>query len=213
MTATVLEFRDVTKTFRGTVLFENVSFSLEEGKTYALRGPNGSGKSVLMRLMTRITRPNAGEVIVADRYLGKGRVFPDSFGTMIDGPAYLPSISGLGNLLELARIRNRVSEEEIRALMLTLGLDPDSRKPVRRYSMGMKQKLSICQALMESPDVLILDEPFNALDDRSVEIVKDLIRQQQLAHRTIVLTSHNVADLDELAHHSLVVRGEAVVLE
>lgn len=203
----VLSFTDVCKSFRGVPLVQGVSCEIEPGAAIALRGPNGSGKSVLLRLMCRMMVPTSGTVTIAERYLGPGRTYPDHFGVTIDGPAYLASLSGVENLSQLARIRDRITLAEIQQIMADLGLDPESRRAVRRYSMGMKQKLSLCQALMEKPEVLLLDEPFNALDEKTVSVVKARLHDLHDQGVTLVLTSHNAEDLDEFATASLVLEG------
>lgn len=200
---TVLEFHDVGMTLRHIPLFEAVSFRIEAGTTTGIRGPNASGKSVLMRLMCRMMVPTTGTVTIADRFLDHGRTFPDAFGIAIDGPAYLGLRSGYENLAELAGIRGRIGHDEIAAVMEEFGLDPESSTPVRRYSMGMKQKLSLCQAVMEDPEVLILDEPFNALDAASVTRLHGTLEELREREKTVILTSHNADDIDRHASSSL----------
>lgn len=197
----VIEVRDISIKMGGVHLFANTSIDIEAGKTYALTGPNGSGKSVLLRMLCGFITPDSGQVWVDPRYLSPRRTFPDQFGITIDGPAYLPGRTGLDNLIELARIRGCIGTRQIRATMLRVGLDPDTKQKARHYSLGMKQKLSLAQALMEEPQVLILDEPFNALDAASVSRVKSVLRHEQSAGKTLVFTSHLAGDVRELSDH------------
>lgn len=198
MTDTVIDVRDITVRLGGFRLYADASMRIERGATYALTGHNGSGKSVLLKLICGFMTPDSGEVWVDPAYLSPRRTFPDKFGITIDGPAYLPGRSGIENLLDLARIRRRIGMPEIRRAMERVGLDPDTRQRVRNYSLGMKQKLSLAQALMESPDVLLLDEPFNALDEESTQLVKTVLREEQARGVTILFTSHSRADVSDL---------------
>jgi ABC-2 type transport system ATP-binding protein len=194
----VIEVREIGVRIGGVQLFVDASLEIESGQTHALTGPNGSGTSVLLRTICGFITPDTGRVWIDPIYLSRGRSFPDRFGIAIDGPAYLPGLTGLDNLRELARIRKKIGLREIRATMIRVGLDPDNRQKVRNYSLGMKQKLSLSQALMEQPEVLLLDEPFNALDVDSVTRIKSLLRDEQAAGRTLVFTSHNDNDIVDL---------------
>jgi ABC-2 type transport system ATP-binding protein len=194
----VISIREVSKSFDGNTIFDKASLELEQGQTYGLTGPNGSGKSVLLKMMCGFMAPDAGEVVVAPEFLSAGRTFPDRFGITIDGPAYLPGKSAAANLKDLAAIRQQVGVEEINDILLKVGLDPSSRKRVRNFSLGMKQKLSLAQALMEKPDVLLLDEPFNALDAESVIRIKGVLEEQKDRGTTILFTSHSQQDIDDL---------------
>ncbi|MFC6356739.1 ABC transporter ATP-binding protein [Luethyella okanaganae] len=209
---TVIQFNGVSKTYRGQSVLANVTLSIEAGRTYGVVGPNGAGKSVLLRLMCGLTLPSTGEVIIHPDYLDKHRTYPDRFGVAIDGPAYIPSLSAEAQLLELARIRNRIGLAEVRDVLKEIGLNAPLRKKARAYSQGMKQKLSLAQAFMESPDVLLLDEPFNALDRESMHRVKDLIHARHRAGATIVFTSHHGADIDELTDEVFEIDAGAVLM-
>ncbi len=190
----------IGKQFRGTWLYRDVNIDIEPGRIYGLAGPNGSGKSVLLRIMCGLAGADTGVVSVRDDLKPSGRLsYPMGFGVMIDGPGYLPGLTGLQNLEELARIRKLVSTSEIERLLLRLGLPADERKKVSTYSAGMKQKLGIAQAVMEQPRVLVLDEPFNALDEPSTKIVRDLMMEFKAAGASVVLTSHVLGELEGTA--------------
>lgn len=203
----------VSKRFKTGELFSGVELELHTGRTYGVVGPNGSGKSILLRMLAGLVAPDRGDVAINPRYLDGGRVYPDRFGIFIDGPSFVGSMSGLANLKELASIRRRAGEEELRGLMSRLGLDPDDPTPARRYSLGMKQKLGLCQALMEEPEVLLLDEPFNALDKASVAVVDEIIAELQAAGKAIVMTSHNNADIERHADTILRIDGNTITVE
>ncbi|MBF4618553.1 ABC transporter ATP-binding protein [Clavibacter sp. VKM Ac-2873] len=203
----IITLTGVTKVFRGNTLFQGVDLALERGRTYGLVGPNGCGKSVLFKLICGFMRPDSGVIDIDPDLLSPGRTFPDRFGAIIDGPAYLAHRTGLQNLTELAAIRKRITVDEVRDAMRAMGLDPDSRTRVRSYSLGMKQKLSLVQALMERPEVLLLDEPFNALDAESVERLTAELRRQQGLGTTILFTSHEREHIDALSHEVLEITG------
>lgn len=207
----VITLEAVSKAFGGQTLYQDVSFEIEEGSIVAVTGPNASGKSVLLRIMCGFLLPDSGMATIDKRFLSRGRTFPEEFGVVIDRPGYIAGKTGLNNLRELASIRGVIGDDEIRHTMNMLSLDPDIRQRVRHYSLGMKQKLAIAQALMESPQVLILDEPFNALDARSVSNVKRILKDLNSQGVTIVFTSHNERDIDDLTTRRLVIRDQRIV--
>lgn len=156
--------------------------------------------------MTRFVRPDAGTVTIDGAYLSKDRVFPEGFGVLIDRPGYVPSQTGLQNLLSLAKIRRVVDERKVRETMELVGLDPDLPQKARHYSLGMKQRLGLAQAVMEDQPVLVLDEPFNALDEQSVVAMRGLLRGLVEGGRTLVMTSHQREDIETLCDQAYRVR-------
>ncbi len=194
----VITLQGVEKSYHGRVLFSDVNLTIEPGTATGIQGENGSGKSVLLKIMTRFLTPDAGTVTIDERYLSKDRVFPESFGVLIDRPGYIPSLTGLENLMSLARIRNAVDEQHVRRTMTLLGLNPDLPQKARHYSLGMKQRLGLAQAIMEDQQVLVLDEPFNALDEESTIEMRDLFQQLVQNGKTLIMTSHNRDDIDTL---------------
>ncbi len=209
---TVIAVRDVSKSFKQIPLLEKVNFDINEGGSYALVGPNGSGKSVLLKLMCHFLAPDRGRVDIDPAFLSSRRTFPASFGITIDGPAYLPHRTAEENLLELARIRGVVGIREVRTILDQLDLRPQHRLRARNLSQGMKQKLALAQALMEEPSVLILDEPFNALDTESAEQVRAILKREKARGTTIVFTSHVVGDVEDLADEVLEILGRTVTV-
>ncbi len=207
----VLALEGVSKSFRGVPLLTSVDLELLEGECLALSGPNGSGKSVLFRLACRLAVPDAGRVAISPKYLHPKRTFPQSFGVIIDRPGYVASRTGLDNLLELASIRSIVGEQEVREAMGMVGLDPETPQAVGRYSLGMKQKLALAQAFMEGQQVLLLDEPFNALDEKSVVRTRDILRRFLNEGRTIMFASHNADDVAALSTRHVRIQDGRVV--
>ncbi len=194
----VIELRQVSKSFRGVSLFNEVDAQFAHGQIHGLVGPNGSGKSVLFRMICGFLPPDRGEIRIDPAYRHSPGGYPQGFGIIIDRPGYLAGKTGYENLRRLAEIRGEIGREEIRQAMAAVGLDPDTRQKVRRYSLGMKQKLALAQSFMERQQVLILDEPFNALDDRSAAAVRELLLTFKAEGRTILLTSHNREDIRTL---------------
>ena len=197
MTA-VIELKNVTKSYKGNLLFDAVDLTVPQGRIVGIVGPNGSGKSVLFKMMCGFVFPDHGEVYVEEKQIGKEQRFPKGVGMIIDRPGYIANKTGFENLKELAQIQNQIDEETIRKTMLILGLNPDNSQKVKNYSLGMKQKLAIAQAIMENQHILILDEAFNALDHDSVESLRELLLAFREEGKTIVMTSHNQEDIDYL---------------
>lgn len=194
-----IEIENVSKHFGKKTILENISLSVEKGETIGVVGSNGSGKSVLFKIFCGFEKPDSGIVSVRGKQLGKGgRDFPENMGVFINSPGFIGMYSGLQNLKFLADIQGKISETEIREAMRKVGLDPDNNTKVSNYSLGMKQKLGLAQAMMEGQDILVLDEPFNALDYHTYEDVKSIIRMLKAEGKTIFLTSHHYQDVEQL---------------
>lgn len=194
----LIEIMNVSKSFKGVKLLDKVSATIEKGKIYGITGPNGSGKSVLFKLICGFIKPDEGEVRIHPEYRSKKADFPSNFGIIIDRPGYIAGYTGFENLKRWAEIQGKIGEKEIRDTMHVVGLDPSARQKMKSYSLGMKQKIALAQAIMEDQEVLILDEPFNALDINSVERIRELLLRYKKQGKTIVLTSHNQEDIDLL---------------
>lgn len=207
---TVIKLIDVSKTYRKRVLFSGVHVAIEPGTSVGLVGPNGSGKSVLLRIMCGFVTPDSGQALIDRACFDEGALFPAAFGVLIDRPGYIAHATGLENLLRLASIRKKIGEDTVRAWMQRLDLDPGSSTRLRNYSLGMKQKLAIAQAVMEGQRVLVLDEPFNALDESSARTVREIMHAHRERGGTIVFTSHDRRDITDLADRTLVIDGERV---
>ena len=207
---TVVQLERVSKAFHAIPVLIDVSIDVAAGESLAITGPNGSGKSVLLRMITKLLRPDSGSVTIDPKYLSRGRTFPEEFGIIIDRPGYIASRTGLDNLLELAAIRKRVGRPEVIAAMERVGLDPSARQRVGQYSLGMKQKLALAQSFMEDQQVLILDEPFNALDQESVTNTRAMLAGLHDEGRTIIFTSHNPDDVGHLATRVVTINNHHV---
>ena len=188
----------MTNVFGEQDALKNVSAKFGMGKIYGIVGRNGSGKTVLLKCICGLLHPTAGTVTVNGKIVGKDVDYPENIGFIIETPGFLPRYSGLKNLKYLASIRGRVKEGEIRKYMGLAGLNPDDKKRVGNYSLGMKQRLGIAQALMENPDILILDEPMNALDSNGVEDIRMVLLKMKENGKLIIIASHVRDDIDIL---------------
>lgn len=194
----VISLKNVSKSYKGLTLFQNVNLDIEKGSICGIVGPNGSGKSVLFKMICGFVFPDEGSIVVDGVEIGRSKRFPDNIGIIIDRPGYIANKTGFQNLKELAMIRGKISDEKIAETMEKVGLQPQAKQKVKHYSLGMKQKLAIAQAIMEDQQILILDEPFNALDAESVNNIRHLLLSFKSEGRTILLTSHNQEDIDIL---------------
>ena len=186
---------NVTKTFGDQEVLKTVCVKFEMGKIYGIVGRNGSGKTVLLKCICGLLYPQAGTVTVGGKVVGKDVDYPENVGFIIETPGFLPRYSGLKNLKYLASVRGKVKEDEIRKYMELVGLNPDDKKHVGNYSLGMKQRLGIAQALMENPDILILDEPFNGLDNQGVDEIRKLFLELKKEGKVMLIASHNSEDI------------------
>jgi ABC-2 type transport system ATP-binding protein len=191
--------KSATKYIKKALILDDVNIQLTGGKIYGLKGPNGSGKTMLMRLLCGSIRPTSGEVWIDGKKLGKDMDFPESVGLLIENPAFLPNYTGYENLELLAQIRGKIGAEQICQSLLEVGLDPDDPRKYRKYSLGMKQRLGIAAAIMEKPDLLIVDEPTNALDDSGVEQICTILRRERERGALVVIACHDSLLLETLS--------------
>lgn len=198
---TGIEVKHVYKSFGKERVLMDVSFSIPPGSIYGVVGNNGSGKTVLMKCICGFMKCDRGKIVVNGRQVGKEVDFPDRLGVIIETPGFIPNLSGYKNLKILAALKGRIGKSEIRETLQRVGLDPDMKKPVSKYSLGMRQRLGIAQAIMEDPDVLILDEPFNGLDRYGVVEIRALLKDLKADGKSILLASHNAQDIEELCDH------------
>lgn len=188
----------VTKKFGSEVVLKETTMAMSRGKVYGIVGNNGSGKTVLMKCICGFLPVTSGSICVGEKYIGRDTDFPESLGLIIETPGFLTEYTGKKNLEILADLNRKISAGEIRRVLQRVGLDPDLKKPVAKYSLGMRQRLGIAQAIMEDPDFLILDEPFNGLDKRGVADIRSILLDLKRRGKTILLASHNSGDIDLL---------------
>ena len=179
------------------MVIDNVNIQFESGHIYGLRGKNGSGKTMLMRAICGLIHLGEGEIWLDDKLLGKDMEFPESVGALLENPGFMENDTAMRNLMTLAEIRNEIGEEEIKNTMEALGLDPYSKKKVKKYSLGMKQKLGIVAAIMEHPKLILLDVPTNALDTESIGKLNVLLQEEMKEYQPIIIIASH--DRDELS--------------
>ncbi len=194
-----IELDHISKTIKGADVLVDISMTLNSGNIIGFRGVNGSGKTMLMRMIAGLIRPTKGTVAIDGKILGKDISFPPSIGALIENPAFLEWYSGFENLRILASIRSRVTDAEIKETMTEVGLDPENKKAYKKYSLGMKQRLGIAAAVMERPDLILLDEPTNALDVDGVEMAKKVLQKEKRRGALIILCCHDTEILNSMA--------------
>jgi ABC-2 type transport system ATP-binding protein len=190
---------NLSKTIKNNMILDNVNLTFESGHVYGLVGRNGSGKTMLLRAICGLIFPDSGKVIIDGKQLHKDISFPESCGIIIENTDLLPNFSAFDNLKMLSEIKNTANDNMIKSAIKSVGLDPDSKKKVKTFSLGMKQRLSIAQALFEDPDILLLDEPTNALDEDGVNDVRRILLEQKKKNKLIIIASHNKEDISLLS--------------
>ncbi len=180
------------------IILNDINITFERRKIHGLIGRNGSGKTMLMKCICGFVKPTSGEILVDEKRIGKDCDFPENAGIIIETPGFIPYYSGYKNLKLLADLRGKIMRDDIRKTMQQVGLDPDLRRHVRKYSLGMRQRLGLAQAIMENPDILILDEPMNGLDKDGVADMRKYLLDLKSKGKTILIASHSAEDIDVL---------------
>ena len=191
----IISVRNVSKSFRESKALDAVSVEFEAGKIHGIIGRNGSGKTVLFKCICGLMYPDSGEIEVEGKRIGKDVDIPQNVGAIIEAPGFLPTFSGYKNLSFLANINRKIKKEEIMQTLELVGLGNTGKRHVGKYSLGMRQRLGIAQAIMENPDILVLDEPMNGLDNRGVDDIRALLLSLKEKGKTILLASHNREDI------------------
>lgn len=194
-----IELKNVTKEFDKVEIIKNISLEFETGKIYGLYGRNGSGKSVLMKLICGLLIPTKGKVLINGKDFNARNEYPDNLRAVIEKPSFFPELTGFENLKLLAKIQNKISDEEIIKALDLVNLIDEKDKKYSKYSLGMKQKLAIAQAIMEDSSILILDEPFNGIEEKSVEKITKFLKEEAKNGKTIIFSTHIKEDLENLA--------------
>ena len=209
----MIRIENMSKKIRGRTVLDGIDYTFRDGMTYGLKGINGSGKTMLMRAAGGLIYPTRGRVLIDGKELGKEISFPEDIGLLIENPAFLDAYTGYGNLELLASLNGRAGDGEIREILKKVGLDPDDTRKYRKYSLGMKQRLGIAAAFLEKPDILLLDEPFNALDTDGVARFSGLIREGQERGALIIMSCHEEGKLEEFADVILHMEDGRIVRE
>ena len=194
-----LDVSNVTKKIKGKIILDNINLELVSGRIYGFVGENGSGKTMLFRAISGLMRLTSGQVSVDGQVLHKDISVLPGLGIIIENAGLYPELTGFDNLRQLAKINKKIDDEQIKEAIIRVGLDPDDKRTFRKYSLGMKQRIIIAQAIMERPDVIMLDEPTNALDEESAANVRTIIREERERGAIVLLASHNREDIYPLA--------------
>ena len=196
---TVVRLEHYTKNFKKVTVLDDINLTLESGKVIGLKGKNGSGKTMLMRAISGLILPTSGKVFINDKELGKQISFPPSIGLLIENPSFIANYTGFKNLKILASIQNKISDEEIREAIRKVGLKPDDPRTFKKYSLGLTQRLGIAAAIMEKPDIVILDEPINALDEAGAGLIKGILDELKANGSLIIIACHDTEELNYLS--------------
>lgn len=196
----ILKVVNIHKNIKRKNILNNISFEVDEGDMIGIVGKNASGKSMLYKAISGLITLSSGEIIINNVNITKKNVFPKNLGILIEAPGFLPQFSGYKNLKLLADIKGCISTDRIKEAMQQVGLNPDEKLKYKKYSLGMKQKLGIAQAIMEYPKILLLDEPMNNLDHDSILQMRELFKSLNASGTTILLTSHNKEDVELLCN-------------
>ena len=205
-----IELSHVSKIIKKNTILTNVNREFEGGRTYGLVGTNGSGKTMLMRLLAGLIKASEGEIIVDGRKVEYGRKLYFDMGVIIEKPEFFNDLTGMENLEMLSKLKGKITREEMRKAMERVQLNPENRKKVKEYSLGMRQRLGIAQAIMEDPDVLILDKVTNALDEGGISMVYDVLKEEKEKGKIIVISSHNRQDIDTLCDEIYLVKNHTL---
>ena len=207
-----IEIRNVTKVIKKTKVIDNVDITFEGGKIYGLSGKNGCGKTMLMRLISGLIYPTEGEVVIDGKILGRDCSFPKSIGLLIENPAFLEEYTAYENLRMLNGVGgNRLDKEEMLRLIQSVGLDPHDSRKYYKFSLGMRQRLGIAAAIMVKPDVILLDEPINAIDEDGVSEIRDLVRSLSGEDRIIIIACHDKEEMEYMADEIIYMKDGKIV--
>lgn len=208
-----IELKNISKVIKNNTVLDDINFKFENGKIYGLKGRNGSGKSMLLRMISGLIRPTSGSVIIDGKELHKEIQSLGNIGIVLENAGLYPDFTGYHNLKYLASIKGQISDDEILNAIKRVGLDPYDKKTVKKYSLGMKQKIVIAQAIMEKPDFLLLDEPTNALDEKGVKLLREIVQEEAARGALVIIASHNEEDINLLCDRVIVMSDGKITNE
>lgn len=206
-----IEFINVSKKFGKKTVLKELNFVIPTGNVIGLQGINGSGKTMIMRLIAGLIYPTTGDVLIDKKRLGKDISFPESLGLMLENPAFLDSYSGFENLKLLASLNKKITDKEIFEVLTLVGLSDNADKKYKKYSLGMKQRLGIAAAIMEKPDIILLDEPTNSLDEDGIRMVREIVFKEKERGATVVLSCHDATILKQLSDSVLCIENGEII--
>lgn len=194
-----ITINNLSKTIKGRVVLDDIRLEMQSGRIYGFRGINGSGKTMLMRAICGLIRPSSGTIEIDGAVLGKDLSFPKSVGALIENPAFISKYTGLENLRLLAMIRGVATKQELKDTLTSVGLDPMDKRSYKKYSLGMRQRLGMAAACIENPELILLDEPFNALDESGIDGIRDLILKKKGEGALLIVACHDTQELISMA--------------
>lgn len=208
-----IEITNLKKVIKGATVLDDINYTFTGGRIYGLCGKNGCGKTMLMRLMAGLIYPSSGTIRIKDKVLGKDISFPESVGMLIENPSFLNEYTGKQNLEMLAGLQKNVDKAEVRRVLEQVGLDPDDKRKFYKYSLGMRQRLGIAAAIMGSPELILLDEPINAIDADGVQEIRAIIRGLSAETRIIIVACHDKSEMDYLADEKIYMSEGRIIKE
>lgn len=207
----MIELNNVSKKIKGKTVLENIDIIFQDGIIYGLKGINGSGKTMLMRMVSGLIYPTEGKVIIDGKELGKDISFPEQMGILIENPVFLDSYTGFDNLKMLAELKGKADTEDITNSLKRVGLDPTDKRKYRKYSLGMKQRLGIAATLIDYPQMLILDEPLNALDKAGISLFSEIIEEEKNKGTLIIISCHDEQMLNKYADEIVIIEEGRII--
>ena len=205
-----VKMKNISKVIKKNIILRDINLNMISGKIYGLIGTNGSGKTMLMRLLAGLIRPSEGEIIVNGHRVEYGKKLYFDMGVIIEKPEFFNDLTGMENLEMLAKLKGKIGRDEMIDAMNRVQLDPNNEKKVKEYSLGMRQRLGIAQAIMEDPEVLILDEVTNALDEEGIKMVYEVLNEEKKKGKIIIISSHNRIDIDTLCDEIYLVKNQSI---
>ena len=202
----MIKIENYSKKIKDTVVLENINMVLNDGMIYGIQGENGSGKTMLMRGICGLIKGSEGCITIDGKVIGKDISFPEDIGVLIENPSFIPKYTGYKNLKLVADIQGKVDKEEIKKTLQKVGLKPDDKRTYKKYSLGMKQRLGIACAIMGTPKLIILDEPFNGLDEKGVLQIRDVIKGLKQKNCIVIVACHDKEQLDYLSDEIYVIK-------
>ena len=202
----MIKIENYSKKIKDTVVLENINMVLNDGMIYGIQGENGSGKTMLMRGICGLIKGSEGSITIDDKVIGKDISFPEDIGVLIENPSFIPKYTGYKNLKLVADIQGKVDKEEIIKTLQKVGLKPDDKRTYKKYSLGMKQRLGIACAIMGTPKLIILDEPFNGLDEKGVLQIRDVIKGLKQKNCIVIVAGHDKEQLEYLSDEIYVIK-------
>lgn len=206
-----ISVENISKSIHGAQVLKDIGMELSSGNIYGLQGHNGSGKTMLMRALSGLIYCDSGKITIDGKVLGKDISFPESIGVLIENPGFISGETGYMNLKYLAMIQNKIDDQKIYDILEDVGLNAADKRKYRKYSLGMKQRLGIAAALMEDPELIILDEPTNALDEGGIELLVDILKKYKAQNKLIVISCHDIETLRMLADEIYVMKRGLIV--